>query len=100
MAGKRSTKAPARPRMVQKRTGSAGAPRTDPGPRKASEASQSGSKAGPVVPGPTGDASAAAKRGSQVPLRRPGLREKTPGDPSIFDRADAGNRRLGRRNRT
>jgi hypothetical protein len=106
MAGRKSPKPPRQPRQVQKRTGSAGKPKSDPGPKKASEAPQHTARRGQQSPAAPTKATGAPfpQQGHEVtsvPMLsgRKGLREKQPGDPSIFQKADAGNRRLGRRNR-
>ena len=110
MAGRKSRKPPAQPRMVQKRTGSAGPTKGDVASRgkRVSEAGQHGAKPGQQAPaGPTRAAGAPfpvkGRTKSSVPMRtsREGIRDQASRGTgqSLFQRMDARNQKLSRRNR-
>ena len=91
------------------RTGEAAPEGTDPGlkPGRAQVAAQTKAKPGQQAEGVSkaGPAAASAGRGTESTVRpRPGrgVQDKSSAatGSSIFDRADAGNRKLGKRNRT
>lgn len=109
MAGKRSPKPPRQPKMVQKRTGSAGSTKADRGAKKTSEASKHGAKPGQQAPAAPTNASGApfpakGRTQSSVPMRdsRAGIRDQASKGTgkSLFQRADARNRKLSQRNRS
>jgi hypothetical protein len=110
MAGKPSPKRPAQPKMVQKRTGSAGPTKGDMATRgkRVSEAGKHGAKPGqqaPAAPTSPSGAPFPQKGRSQpsAPMRdsRAGIRDQASkgGSGSLFERMDARNRKLANRNR-
>jgi hypothetical protein len=113
MAGRKSPKPPAQPRMVQRRTGSAGTTKGDMATRgKNTKADvnehtratpgQQAPKA-PTKPGPNTPFPQKGRSQSSVPERnaREGIKDQASKGTgqSLFQRMDARNRRLSQRNR-
>lgn len=113
MAGRKSPKPARQPRMVQKRTGSAGPTKGDPATRgknaKADVNEHTAARAGqqaplkPTSPGANTPYPQTSRNRTTAPQRaaRSGIRDEASGvtGQSLFQRADARNRKLGQRNR-
>ena len=108
MAGRKSPKPPRQPRMVQKRTGSAGPTKGDPSGRgknaKADVNEHTGARAGqqaplkPTSPGANTPYPQTSRNRTTAPQRaaRSGIKDQA---GQLFGNADARNRKLSQRNR-